>query len=222
MSRKIELLCVDVDGTMTDGSIIYGNLNSSLRGESNKNANSSIVSEKSGLCSHERGNKTKASIDEASGKLPNLSPQDEFAEIIKVFNVKDGLALAYWAKTLNRKVAIITGRSSEILRARAKELGIDELLFMGIRDKGAKVRELKERFALNSSQIATIGDDLNDIPMFKESLCNFAPSDCAEAMKTLPHTTILNAKGGKGAVREAIEIILKKESLYEAFVSQFV
>lgn len=150
----------------------------------------------------------------SKGELPT--------EIAKVFNVKDGLALAYWAKTLNRKVAIITGRSSEILRARAKELGIDELLFMGIRDKGAKVRELKERFALDSSQIATIGDDLNDIPMFKESHFNFAPSDCAEAMKTLPHTTILNAKGGKGAVREAIEIILKKESLYEAFVSQFV
>ncbi len=65
-------------------------LDSSLRGESmdspkqstkNQNANSSIVSEKSGLCSHERGNKTKTSIDEASGKLHDLSPQDEFATI---------------------------------------------------------------------------------------------------------------------------------------------
>ena len=157
------------------------------------------------------------------GKSPQNAPKSELpTEIAKVFNVKDGLALSYWAKTLNRKVAIITGRSSEILRARAKELGISELLFMGIRDKGAKVRELKERFALDSSQIATIGDDLNDIPMFKESHCNFAPSDCADALKSLPHTTILNAKGGGGAVREAIEIILKKESLYEAFISQFV
>ena len=195
--------------------------------ESNKNAsianaNSSIVSEKSGLRSHEREDKTWCLSPKRVASLPDLSPQDEFAEIIKVFNVKDGLALAYWAKTLNRKVAIITGRSSEILLARAKELGISELLFMGIRDKGAKVRELKERFALDSSQIATIGDDLNDIPMFKESYCNFAPSDCADALKSLPHTTILNAKGGGGAVREAIEIILKKESLYEAFVSQFV
>ncbi len=163
------------------------------------------------------------------GKSPQVAPKRELqtsdtqiCEVVKVFNVKDGLALAYFAKTLNRKVAIITGRKSEILRARAKELGIDELLFMGIRDKGATLRELKERFALDSSQIATIGDDLNDIPMFNESLCNFAPSDCADALKTLPNTTILNAKGGKGAVREAIEIILKKENLYEAFISQFV
>ena len=62
---------------------------SSLRGseadeaiQKNPNANSSIVSEKSGLCSHERGNKTKASIDEASGKLHDLSPQDEFAKTL--------------------------------------------------------------------------------------------------------------------------------------------
>ena len=339
MSKKIELLCIDTDGTLTDGSLIYGNLNSSLgasfalaenfersqtislvsrpkfsantksppqileldssksesnesslRGESmdspkqsNQNNSASAhrispdswckKSESKGavvppadflLESELRGSPPKSEkaaafwrvggtgrgvqpflrkeTSESSAKSVDCfgdesprndesflnchdspkSLQDEFAEIAKVFNVKDGLALAYWRKTLNRKVAIITGRSSEILRARAKELGIDELLFMGIRDKGKKVRELKERFALDSSQIATIGDDLNDIPMFKESLCNFAPSDCAEAMKTLPHTTILKAKGGKGAVREAIEIILKKESLYEAFVSQFV
>ena len=171
------------------------------------------------------GCETRLGVCEHSkfGKSPQDAPKSELpTEIAKIFNVKDGLALAYWAKTLNRKVAIITGRSSEILRARAKELGISELLFMDIRDKGAKVRELKERFALDSSQIATIGDDLNDIPMFKESHCNFAPSDCADALKSLPHTTILNAKGGGGAVREAIEIILKKESLYEAFISQFV
>ena len=148
-------------------------------------------------------------------------------EIAKSFNVKDGLALAYWCKSLNRKVAIITGRSSEILRVRADELGIGDLLFMGVRDKGKILRELKQRFTLESAQIAAVGDDLNDIPMFAESSLNFAPNDCTSAfkdgaLKSLPNITILNAKGGCGAVREAIEMILQKEGLYEEFVSQFV
>lgn len=185
MSKKIELLCVDVDGTMTDGSLIYGF-----------------------LC--------KSCTASSKSKSP------EIVEVTKVFNAKDGLALVYWSKKLERKVAIITGRNSEILRTRAKELGIDELLFMNVRDKGIILRRLKKKFALDSNQIATIGDDLNDIPMFNESYLNFVPNDCAEAMKNLPHTTILNANGGSGAVREAIEIILKKENIYEAFISQFV
>ena len=152
-----------------------------------------------------------------------ISQKAEFTEIAKVFNVKDGLALAYWRKKLNRKVAIITGRSSEILKIRANELGIGDLLFMNVRDKGEVLRELKQRFALDLAQIAAVGDDLNDISMFNESHLNFAPNDCASAfkdgaLKSLPNITILNAKGGCGAVREAIEMILQKEQIYEKFI----
>ena len=152
-------------------------------------------------------------------KSSAISQKAEFAEIAKVFNVKDGLAIAYWRKVLKRKVAIITGKSSEILRVRANELQIpSDLLFMNVRDKGKIVRELKQRFALKSARIAAVGDDLNDISMFAESSLNFAPNDCATALKSLKNLTILNAKGGEGAVRESIEAILQKEKLYEKFI----
>ncbi|MGX2982530.1 HAD hydrolase family protein [Helicobacter sp. 23-1045] len=147
-------------------------------------------------------------------------------EISKTFNVKDGLALAYWCKVLKRKVAIITGKGSEILHIRASELQIpSDLLFMNIKNKGEILRKLKKDFTLDSTQIACVGDDLNDISMFAESSLNFAPNDCANAFKTsaknLPKITILNAKGGEGAVREAIELILQKEQIYEDFIDFF-
>lgn len=169
---SIELLCLDVDGTLTNGALIY-------------TQNSAHI-----------------------------------AENLKCFNVKDGLAIAYWCKHLKRKVAIITGRESEIVRARADEIGVN-LLFMGVRDKGEIVRGIKKDFALNEAQIACVGDDLNDISMFAESALNFAPNDCATALKTLPNITILNAKGGVGAVREAVEAILQKEGIYGDFIDFF-
>lgn len=171
----ISLLCVDVDGTLTNGNIFFGNL-----GE---------VRQDSGI-----------------------------VEFIKVFNAKDGLGLAYW-HSIGRKVAIITGKSNEILLHRAKELRID-FVFMDIKDKGEVVRKLKKELSLDSSQVAAIGDDLNDISMFKESNLNFAPNDCASGIRDFANV-ILNAKGGKGAVREAIEFILKKEQIYDSFIQSF-
>ena len=274
----IELLCLDVDGTLTDGSLVYGyslvgnsslgmrfapfshktsivcsaNLNvsdSSLQDSPKQSKNSPSLAEGDkggGLKAQNNSSAKLIDIDSthplaptarAGGQSANpsareggqnvksgaISQKAEFTEIAKVFNVKDGLALAYWRKKLNRKVAIITGRSSEILKIRANELGIGDLLFMNVRDKGEVLRELKQRFALDLAQIAAVGDDLNDISMFNESHLNFAPNDCASAfkdgtLKSLPNITILNAKGGCGAVREAIEMILQKEQIYEKFI----
>ena len=296
----IELLCIDVDGTLTNGSLVYGyslcgnlslgmqfrtcenfgdfaDIKSSLNPQNfhkykSHTANTSIVCnekivESAPFCHTERSEvsktresnpqrnaMTKKRINESDSPLQqndsnNLDSRvldsslrtscyaqnDEFSvdshesqslqitEIAKVFNVKDGLAIAYWRKVLNRKVAIITGKISEILCVRANELQIpSDLLFMNVRDKGKIVRELKQRFALDTAQIASVGDDLNDISMFVESALNFAPNDCANAFKNsaknLPNITILNAKGGCGAVRESIELILQKEKLYEKFI----
>lgn len=165
----IELLCLDVDGTMSDGALHYG-----------------------------------------------IGNNGEVKEIAKSFNVKDGLALAYW-NHIGRKAAIITGRKSEIVESRARELGIS-LIFMGIKDKGACVREIMANLGLDSSSCAAIGDDMNDIAMFKEVSLSFAPNDCANGIRNIADI-ILSSNGGKGAVREAIEMILKKEGKYEEFIS---
>ncbi|RAX54677.1 3-deoxy-D-manno-octulosonate 8-phosphate phosphatase [Helicobacter sp. 16-1353] len=162
----IELLCIDVDGTLSDGKLHY--------------------------------------------TLNTDSP-----EIFKSFNVKDGLGLVYWHK-IGKKSAIITGRSNPIVERRAKELNID-FIFMGIKDKGQCVRNLKEKLHLNTESCAAIGDDMNDILMFKEVGISFAPLDCANGIKNIV-TINLTKEGGNGAIREAIEYILKKEDLYEEFL----
>lgn len=135
-------------------------------------------------------------------------------EKLKIFDVKDGLGLAYWHK-IGRKSAIITGRNSEIVRNRAEELRID-FVFMSAMNKGEIARNLKSELGLESAECAAIGDDMNDISMFREVGLAFAPNDCAKAVWN--YARILRAKGGRGAVREAIEEILEKDGAYEEFV----
>lgn len=166
----IELLLIDVDGTLSDGKLYYCQ---SILGDTN--------------------------LNEA-----------------KTFNVKDGLGLKYW-HSLGRKSAIITGKSSNIVLHRAKELDV-EFVFMGIKDKGVVVKELKEKLSLESINCASIGDDVNDLPMFLESSLNFAPKDSSNIVKQKADV-VLESIGGNGAVREMIEFILKKENIYEAFIN---
>lgn len=136
-------------------------------------------------------------------------------ESCKIFNVKDGLSLAYW-RSIGRKIAIISGRDSPIVRHRANELKID-FVFMGIKDKGECIRELKHKLNITSDACAAIGDDVNDIPMFLESRLSFAPSNASYAIRNIVNVNLSKA-GGEGAVREMIEFILKEENLYEKFI----
>lgn len=166
----IELFCIDVDGTLSDGKINYGFLNEN-----------------------------------------DTNP----LELFKSFSVKDGLSISYWHK-IGKKSAIITGRNSPIVEKRARELEID-FVFSGIKNKGECLRNLKSKLNLDTESLAAIGDDMNDISMFKEVGITFAPSDCADYIKNIVNVN-LTRKGGDGAVREAIEFILKKEDLYEKFI----
>lgn len=165
----IELLLIDVDGTLSDGKLYYSQ---------------SIF----------------------QGKVINE---------IKAFNVKDGLGIKYW-HSIGRKTAIITGKSSDIVMHRANELDID-FVFMGVKNKGLIAKELKDKLSLSSINCASIGDDINDLPMFLESSLNFAPKDSSILVQQKADV-ILDAIGGNGAVREMIEFILKKENIYEAFI----
>ena len=135
-------------------------------------------------------------------------------EELKSFNIKDGLALSVWNKQLGRKSAIITGRESSIVQRRAKELGI-EFVYMGVSDKGAVVQELLAKLNLASDEVACIGDDLNDLPMFMRIKQSYAPKDSAKEIKAIAKNK-KKKKGGKGAVREMIEDILARESKSKA------
>ena len=160
---SIELIVLDVDGTMTDSRITYS----------------------------------------------------ENGDEIKSFNVKDGLAIASWRK-LGKQVAIITGRSSNIVARRAQELHIEHF-YQGIHNKREVLEKLLEKLDLTMENVAAIGDDLNDLQMLKASKISFVPRD-ASAYVDKVATVVLSKQGGDGAVREMIEYLIKNEGLEEKYL----
>lgn len=160
---SIELIVLDVDGTMTDSRITYS----------------------------------------------------ENGDEIKSFNVKDGLAIASWRR-LGKQVAIITGRSSDIVARRAKELRIEHF-YQGVHNKKEVLESLLEKLNLTMDNVAAIGDDLNDLQMLKSAKISFVPRDASVYVDKIA-TVVLTRKGGDGAVREMIEHLIAKEGLEEKYL----
>jgi len=137
----------------------------------------------------------------------------------KAFNVKDGLAIASWIK-LGHEVAIITGRESEIVKRRAKELGITHL-HQGIGDKASLLKQIAKERGFAHSELAAIGDDLNDYEMLQLVGRSFTPADGAAVIQKSVDT-VLQKRGGDGAVREMIEQILEENGETEQFLSLWI
>lgn len=140
----------------------------------------------------------------------------ESGEETKAFNVKDGLAIKSWL-ALGGEAAIITGRSSGIVRRRAQELGITHL-YQGVKNKAQQLDALCATLAIPLEQTAAIGDDLNDLRMLKRVGSSFCPAD-ASAYVTAVAGTVLKRRGGDAAVREMIEILLRGNGQEEAFLA---
>ena len=124
----------------------------------------------------------------------------------KVFNVKDGHGI----KMLQRagiQVGIITGRTSRVVDNRAVELGID-LLYQGALKKLDAYEDVKEKTGCADSQIAYMGDDVIDVPVLRRVGFAAAPSDALDEARAAAHYVTVRA-GGKGAVREVCDLLLK-------------
>jgi len=134
----------------------------------------------------------------------------------KNFNVKDGLGISSWLK-LGNHIAIITGRKSKIVEKRARELGVNHL-FQAIDDKQTILLTLLEQLNISLEEVAIIGDDLNDYNMLKLVKKSFTPADGVDDIKKLVNT-ILNKKGGDGAVREMIDILVDENNQRDQFIS---
>ena len=137
----------------------------------------------------------------------------------KNFNVKDGLGISTWVK-LGNQVAIITGRNSTIVERRAKELGVQHL-HQGIKNKDRVLKEIVDSLGISFEEVAAVGDDLNDYNMLSLVGKSFAPKDGAKEIKTLVGTT-LSFKGGDGAVREMIDILVDENGQREEFMAVWI
>ncbi len=139
-------------------------------------------------------------------------------EEFKRFDVKDGFALEQWNKRLGKISAIITGKTSQIVENRAKELGV-KYCFQGVKDKLAKAGEILAAEGLDWENAAAIGDDLNDMRLLAKVAVSFAPSDAVSEVKP---SVRLNHAGGRGAVREALEILIERSNLKQKWLEPWL
>lgn len=139
-------------------------------------------------------------------------------EEVKVFNVMDGLGIKL-LQSKNIKFGIISGRHSEALINRLKELKID-IIYTGNHHKLDIYNNIKRDLNLKDEEIAYMGDDLVDIPLLKRVNMSFAPSNAHPFVKKFCKY-ITNNKGGEGALREAIEILLEKEGYLTDILNGF-
>lgn len=139
-------------------------------------------------------------------------------EELKRFDVKDGFGIEQWIKNLGKKAAIITGKKSQIVENRAKELGI-EFCFQGVKNKLEVASNLLEELGLGFENSAAIGDDLNDLKLLKSVSYGFIPQDGIINDESLIR---LYKKAGHGAVREMIEFLVVKENLQEKWLEKWL
>ncbi len=126
-------------------------------------------------------------------------------EAIKSFDVKDGTGIIFTGLA-GIKTAIITGKTSEAVRNRAKELHVDDY-YEGIVDKTKPFYELLEKYDLKKEEVAYIGDDIGDAEVMGMVGFSAAVGDAHPLIKRISHY-IAKRYGGRGAVREVIDFIL--------------
>lgn len=164
---EVKLLILDVDGVMTDGSIVY----------------------------NDRGEESKS------------------------FNVRDGHGL----KLLQRggvDCALLTARTSDVVSHRARNLGI-KLVYQGALDKSKAYEDILKKTGLTPNQTAYVGDDVVDLPVLKRAGFSVAVSDAVtEVRERVDYVT--EARGGRGAVREVVEIILKARGTWDELMSRYL
>ena len=168
-AAQIQVLLMDVDGTMTDGGVTL------------------------------------------------LSQTEEIAVEIKTFDAHDGQGLTL-AHTAGIRTGCITGRQSSALLRRAREMKM-EFIYMKQAFKIPAYEEILGKAGVPEFAVAYIGDDLPDLPLMRRVGLAVAVGDAVHEVKKAAHYTT-KAHAGHGAVREAIELILKSKGIWEAMIDK--
>jgi 3-deoxy-D-manno-octulosonate 8-phosphate phosphatase (KDO 8-P phosphatase) len=137
----------------------------------------------------------------------------------KEFDVRDGLGM-HFAREAGLKVGILSGRRNQALQKRAEELHVD-VLIMDRPDKRTAFAEFLAEHQTEARRVAFIGDDLLDLPVLGHCGLSFAPADaCADVLSRVDR--VLTTRGGRGAVREMIEIILQARGAWSSIVQSYL
>ncbi len=133
------------------------------------------------------------------------------------FWVRDGLALE-WARDLGVRPVVISGRASLAVEARMHDLRLE--FYLGIKDKVASAEQVMAREGVGWKDCAMVGDDLPDVPLLKRVGWPIAVADAApEVIKVV--RTVTDARAGFGAVREAVERILRHNGTWTKVLERY-
>jgi len=136
----------------------------------------------------------------------------------KCFNVRDGHGL----KMIRRagiEVMFLTGRKSRVVEHRARELGV-ERVYQGVSDKLAVFEEILEATGLAPGQVAYMGDDIVDLPVLRRAGVSVTVCDAHQDVLGVADLVTRNA-GGRGAVREVCEILLKAQGKWDGLMERY-
>ena len=133
-------------------------------------------------------------------------------EVFKRFDVKDGHGLVI-LRHLGIACAILTARKSKIVETRFTELGCKHIV-QGAKDKAKGLAGLLAAANVTADEVAYIGDDINDLPVITQVGLSACPADARPEVLGQVHY-VCKAKGGRGAVRELVEVILHAKGLWD-------
>ena len=144
---------------------------------------------------------------------------DRRGEEIKAFHVRDGSGMKYW-KRAGGKLALISGRGSPAIEHRARELDVDAVR-LNAKHKLPAFEEVLEELGLRPERAAMVGDDLPDLPVLLR--CGFGVAVADAVAEVREHAAyVTTAPGGSGAVREVIEMILKRTGKWERILARYL
>lgn len=136
----------------------------------------------------------------------------------KCFNIRDGLAVRLWQQA-GGQTGIITSRSSQAVKLRAAELDMS-IVRQGIKEKLPELKSIAASLSLRPDEIAYLGDDLPDAPAIRWAGLGVAVADAAEEVRESADY-VTSVPGGRGAVREVVELILKNTGRWDAIVQKY-
>jgi len=136
---------------------------------------------------------------------------------LKSFYVRDGTAIVV-ARREGLEIGLLSGRSSEVTKRRAAELGI-ELVVQGETDKAAAFERILEKAGLTAETVAFMGDDLLDLPVLRRAGLAAAPADAVPEVLAEAHW-VSRHPGGRGAVRELVEVLLDARGRWAHWVTE--
>jgi len=142
---------------------------------------------------------------------------DEEGRELRCFDVKDGFGVRALVE-MGVRVAVISGRKAPCVERRVRQLGITDI-YQGVFEKRDPFRQLLKKYDLTPQETLFVADDVYDLPLFEEVGVKVAVADAVEAVRQMADWVTQNP-GGRGAVREVAEAILKAQNLWNAIMEK--